>query len=70
MGSEEKMTVDERYKYLRVLHRRYEEANRQERGHLLDEAAAITGLEQVSVSFAEQGRADPKEESAATQCGV
>jgi hypothetical protein len=45
MGSEEKMTVDERYKYLRVLHRRYEGASRQERGGLLDEAAAITGLE-------------------------
>jgi len=45
MGSEEKMTVDERYKYLRVLHRRYENASREERGRLLDEAAAITGLE-------------------------
>jgi len=32
MGSEDKMTVDERYTYLRVLHRRYESASRQERG--------------------------------------
>jgi hypothetical protein len=50
MGSEEKMTVDERYKYLRVLHRRYEVASRQERGRLLDEAAAITGLERKYLS--------------------
>ncbi|NLE45812.1 MAG: transposase family protein, partial [Chloroflexi bacterium] len=45
MVSEEKMTVDERYKYLRMVHRRYDSASREERGRLLDEAAAVTGLE-------------------------
>jgi hypothetical protein len=45
MVSEEKMSVDERYKYLRRLRQRYEYASRVGRGHLLDEAAAITGLE-------------------------
>lgn len=49
MGSDEKMTVDERYKYLRRLHQRYEKANRGERGRLLDEAEIITGLERKYV---------------------
>jgi hypothetical protein len=45
----ERMTVDERYKYLRILSRRYEAANRAERSQLLDEAVATTGLDRKYV---------------------
>jgi hypothetical protein len=44
MGTEEKMTVDERYKYLRKMHQRYQQGNRTERARLLDEMVAVTGL--------------------------
>jgi predicted DNA-binding transcriptional regulator AlpA len=44
MPGNESMTVDERYKYLRILHQRYEGANRAKRAALLDEAEAVTGL--------------------------
>jgi hypothetical protein len=44
MVTHEKMTVDERYKYLRLMQARYEAANRTERGRLLDEAVTMTGL--------------------------
>ena len=37
MSSQEKMTVDERRKYLRQMKKRYQPANRQERGQLLAE---------------------------------
>ena len=40
----EKMTVDERYKYLRLMHARYEQADGSERERLLDEVVAMTGL--------------------------
>jgi len=44
MATEEKMTVDERYKYLRKMHQRYDPAGRKERGKLLDEIVLVTGL--------------------------
>ena len=44
MSEQEKMTVDERYKYLRLMHQRYHVAHRRTRGQLLDEAQAMTGL--------------------------
>jgi len=44
MVEQEKMTVDERYKYLRLMHARYEKADGTERERLLDEAVAMTGL--------------------------
>ena len=43
MSVEERMTVDERYKYLRQMQRRYRRAGRRERGQLLDEMEAVTG---------------------------
>lgn len=45
MGTEERMTVEERYKYLRKMHQRYAQASRAERTHLLDEIVTITGLD-------------------------
>ena len=44
MPENESMTVDERYKYLRILHPRYAGADRATRTRLLDEAAQVTGL--------------------------
>ena len=43
MSTEEKMTIDERYKYFRMMKKRYERANRQEKGKILDEMEAFTG---------------------------
>ena len=44
MSTDEKMTIDEKRKYLRTMHRRYVVAGRKERGRLLDEMEAVTGL--------------------------
>lgn len=46
---EERMTVDERYKYLRGQRRRYERADRVAKGKLLDEMEAVTGLQRKSL---------------------
>jgi transposase InsO family protein len=44
MADDERMTIDERYKYLRMMHARYFAAKRKERGRLLDEIVAMTGM--------------------------
>jgi hypothetical protein len=44
MPNEEKMTLNERRKYLRVQQKRYYTANRKERSQLLDEMVCVTGL--------------------------
>jgi len=44
MSTEDKMTLDERRKYLRTMRKRYVEANRKERGQLLDEMQAVTEM--------------------------
>ncbi len=44
MPDEERMTLNERKKYLRLIKKRYLKANKFERGCLLDEMEAITGL--------------------------
>lgn len=46
---EEKMTIDERYKYLRKMQRRYREASKTERSDFLDEMEAVTGLHRKSL---------------------
>ena len=43
MSTEEKMTIEERYKYLRMMKKRYERANRQEKGDILNEMEVFTG---------------------------
>jgi hypothetical protein len=50
MTTEEKMPVDDRFKYLRRVKRRYVQADRKERGRLLDEMEAMTGLHRKSVT--------------------
>jgi hypothetical protein len=49
MPSHEKMTVDERRKYLRLVVPRYARAGRAERSALLTEMAAVTGLHRKSL---------------------
>jgi len=44
MSTDERMTIDEKRKYLRTMHKRYVGAGRKERGRLLDEMEAVTGL--------------------------
>jgi hypothetical protein len=44
MSTEEKMTIDERRKYLRKMQKRYRKADRKEKGWLLDEMEAVTEL--------------------------
>jgi len=45
----EKMSIDERRKYLKLISLRYSNARRRERGELLTEMAAITGLHRKSL---------------------
>jgi hypothetical protein len=49
MSAEDKMTIDERRKYLRKMKKRYKRANRKERGRLLDEMQAITELDRKTL---------------------
>jgi hypothetical protein len=44
MPSEEEMTIDERYKYLRIKQKRYVKASRKGRSQMLDEMQQVTGL--------------------------
>lgn len=49
MPNEERMTLNERRKYLRLIKKRYLKASKFERGRLLDEMEAITGLHRKSL---------------------
>jgi hypothetical protein len=46
---EEKMSIEERYQYLRRMKKRYIKASRKERSHLLDEMEAYTNLHRKSL---------------------
>jgi len=50
MAPEDKMSVDERRKYLHKVQERYERADRTEKGALLDEMMAVTGLHRKSIA--------------------
>ncbi len=49
MPTEEKMNIDERYKYLRLMKKRYVQAGRKGKSQLLDEMEAVTGLRRKSL---------------------
>jgi len=49
MSTEDKMTIDERRKYLRRVKKRYVQADRKEQGRLLDEMEAVTELHRKSL---------------------
>ena len=50
MPSEDEMTIDERRKYLKKQQERYRKAPRKERGQLLQEMQAVTGLHRKSLT--------------------
>jgi hypothetical protein len=49
MPKEERMTINERWKYLRLVKKRYLKAGKLERGRLLDEMEAVTKLHRKSL---------------------
>jgi len=49
MSDTERMTIDERYKYLRAMQKRYRKARRTERSRLLGEMEQVTGLHRKSL---------------------
>jgi len=49
MSDEEKMTIDERRKYLRRMKKRYEQGTKKELGKLLDEMETVTGLDRKTL---------------------
>ena len=49
MSSDEQRTIDERWKYLRMIQKRYRRADRRGKGQLLDEMAAVTQLQRKSL---------------------
>ncbi|MBC7129562.1 MAG: transposase family protein [Thermoplasmatales archaeon] len=56
MPNEEKMTIDERYKYLRIKQKPYLQAKRKERSRMLDEMEQVTGLERKTLIRHMNGR--------------
>jgi hypothetical protein len=50
MTDEEKMTIEERYRYLRKVQKRYKEAKREEKSGLLTEMEAVTGRHRKSLA--------------------
>jgi hypothetical protein len=49
MSDDERMSLEERYKYLRKMQQRYRKAGRRERSDLLDEMETVTGLHRKSL---------------------
>lgn len=49
MTREDQMNIDERYKYLRTMRRRYRSATRRVKGELLDEMEAVLGVHRKSL---------------------
>ncbi len=60
MSETEKMTVDERRKYIHKMWKRYREADKQEKGRLLTEIEAVTGLHRKSILRTINGRLSRK----------
>jgi hypothetical protein len=49
MNGDDRMSIDERWKYLRLMQKRYLDADRGVKGQLLDEAEAVTGMRRKSL---------------------
>ena len=56
MATKEEMTIDERYKYLRLMQKRYWAADKYGRSSLLNEMAKVTGLHRKSLNRLIRGR--------------
>jgi hypothetical protein len=63
MTTEEEMTINERRKYLRKMKSRYIKAKRHERGELLNEMEAVTGLHRKSLVRLMRGSLERKPRS-------
>lgn len=57
---EEKMTIHERRKYLRMMKRRYDQADKMTKGQLLDEMEAVTGMHRKSLVRSMNGSLESK----------
>ena len=60
MSNAEKMSVDERRKYLRLMKPRYRKAGRKEKGQLLDEMEAVTDLDRKTLTRLMNGSLERK----------
>ena len=60
MSNDEKMSLDERRKNLRLVKPRYSKAGRKEKGRLLNEMQAVTGLERKTLVRLMNGRLERK----------
>jgi hypothetical protein len=60
MSTEDKMSIDERRKYLRQMKKRYEKAGRKEKGQLLDEMEAVTELDRKTLIRLMKGGSEPR----------
>ena len=60
MSTEEQMTIDERYKYLRRMQPRYRQASRSAREGLLDEMEQVTALHRKSLTRLMNGSLERK----------
>jgi hypothetical protein len=60
MSSDDKMSIEERRKYLRRMKKRYTQATRKERGQLLDEMEVVTELHRKSLIRLMNGRLERK----------
>jgi hypothetical protein len=60
MPEEEKMTIDERFKYLRLVQKQYVKAGRLGRGRLLDGMESMTGFHRKSLIRLMSGRLERK----------
>ena len=63
MSHTERMNIDERRKYLRLVKPRYRKAGRKEKGQLLDEMMAVTGLERKTLIHLMNGSLERKPRS-------
>ena len=60
MSNDEKMTIDERRKYLRTMKKRYIRSDRRTKGELLDEMEAVSGLDRKTLIRLMNGRLERK----------
>jgi len=63
MSHNESMNIDERRKYLRLVRPRYRKAGRKEKGQILDEMVAVTGLERKTLIHLMRGSLERKPRS-------
>jgi IS30 family transposase len=60
MPNSDKMTIDERYKYLRIRQKKYSKAVRLERSRMLDEMEQVTGLDRKTLIRHMRGKIERK----------